>query len=147
MKKFLYIIGILLLIVLVCIPFIINKKYSGYKEISYSEFKEKVEKNETFVLIVGRTGCSGCNSLKEILNKDYSLKYAKDLTLYYIDTHKDHMSEDDYIEFNSIIHYDYTPTAIIMENGKFDNNNIILQGSDEYDSMIRTLKKKGLLKG
>ena len=63
----------------------------GLKKLSYKEYQEKIDNNESFVFIVERTSCSHCQNFMPVAEK-----FAKDenLPMYYIDT--DEMSEEDW---------------------------------------------------
>lgn len=115
----------------------------GYTEISYKDLESKVENKETFALFIGRTSCSSCDVFKNILNDAYAKEYAKESTIYYIDT--DALTDEEYKEFHSKYSYSGTPTVTIITDGKFSPNDSVT-GSDKYNDMIDKMKSKGLLK-
>ena len=56
-----------------------QKNKEKYIDISYDEYKEKISKNESFVLFLYQTGCSHCESFEPKLNNIIS---TYDLTIY-----------------------------------------------------------------
>ncbi len=83
------------------------------KEIDYKELKEKVDKKESFILVVTRTDCSHCEAfkpkLKEVLKSNKIIAYE-------IPTDK--LSEDDAKEFKKDYNVLGTPTTIFLKNGE-----------------------------
>ena len=78
MKKFLLIISIVILsLTTAC-----GNKLTTYTEISYKEYLEKIENEDTFPLVIGSESCSACALFKgtmETIIKDYQKE------VYYID--------------------------------------------------------------
>ena len=74
MKKILFLITSLLLLT--------GCSKGKLSEISYNEFKTKLDNKEEFVLVIGRASCGHCLDYKETLNKVFE-KYK--VTLYYVD--------------------------------------------------------------
>ena len=70
MKKFLLIISIVILsLTTAC-----GNKLTTYTEISYKEYLEKIENEDTFPLVIGSERCSACALFKgtmETIIKDY----------------------------------------------------------------------------
>ena len=115
----------------------------GYEEISYNTLNQKTNNGETFALFIGRESCSACTIFKGILNNSYAKEYAKEATIYYIDTDK--LTDNEYAEFNSKYSYTATPTITIIVNGKFSTLNSV-EGTGSYSDMIDMMKNKGLLR-
>ncbi len=55
----------------------------GLHELSYSEYKEKVDNNESFVLIIERATCSHCVSFMPVAEE---FAKTEGLPMYYVDT-------------------------------------------------------------
>lgn len=68
----------------------------GLQKLSYSQYKEKIDNNESFVFIVERTTCSHCANYMPVAEK-----FAKDdgVPMYYIDT--DEMSNEDWSDLGT----------------------------------------------
>lgn len=114
----------------------------GYKEISYTDLKAKVNNKETFALFIGKSSCGACTIFKSILNNNYASKYASKATIYYVDTDK--LTDSEYAEFNNTYAYEVTPTVAILVNGKFSKDNTV-SGTNGFSDMIEIMKKQGLL--
>ena len=69
---------------------------AGLKELSYSEYKEKIDNNESFVFIVERATCSHCVSFMPVAEE---FAKSENVPLYYVDTDK--FEEDEWAEFES----------------------------------------------
>lgn len=68
---------------------------AGLKKLSYSEYKSKVDNNESFVFIVERTTCSHCANFMPVAEE-----FAKNegVPMYYIDT--DEMENDEWSDLD-----------------------------------------------
>ena len=88
---------------------------SGLHQLTYGEFKEKVDNDEEFVIIIERASCSHCVTYMPIAKE-----FAKEnkVPLYYVDT--DTFSEEDWKTFETSIDYFEdaeswgTPTTIVL---------------------------------
>lgn len=134
---------IFLLLLLVVTIFMTGCGRKGYEEITYSDLKDRVANEETVVLFIGRETCSACSVFKGVLNDKYAKEYSSEATIYYIDLDK--LSDEEKIEFGSTYNFSATPTVTILVDGKFSNSNSVT-GSDSYNSMIKLMKDKGILK-
>ena len=122
------IVGLVLVIIIGCFVMKGEKYVPGYKlplalkgevglhELSYKEFKEKVDNDEEFVVIIERATCSYCVQFMPIAED-----FAKDnkVPMYYVDT--DTFSEDEWKEFEKSINFfkeagdDWgTPTTVVL---------------------------------
>lgn len=63
----------------------------GLHKLSYSEYQEKIDNKETFVVIIERTSCSHCQNFMPVAEEFAS---SNNVPMYYIDT--DEMEEDDW---------------------------------------------------
>lgn len=97
------------------LPLTLNGE-GGLHQLTYSEYKEKIDNNESFVFIVERATCSHCVNFMPVAEK-----FAKDnnLPMYYVDT--DTFNESDWSEFeksNSFFKKNSnswgTPTTIVL---------------------------------
>lgn len=140
MKKnsnLIWIIAIVILVLLLAF-LIINKAISkgNLVELTYDEFVQKIDNEESFVLCVSRTTCSHCATYKpklESVAKDYAID------LYYIDIDK--YSEEEQEEFEKIINFnDTTPTTVFLREGKETTTSNRLVGDASTSRIIDKLK-------
>ncbi len=84
------------------------------EEITYSEFKERVNKKEKSVILVGRDDCSHCISYKPVITK-VAQEYK--FNVYYINTNtiKD---ANDFDALWDFLGASGTPTTAIVAEGK-----------------------------
>ena len=145
MKKnnnLIWIIAIVILVLLVAF-LIINKAISkgDLVELTYDEFTEKIDNEESFVLCVSRTTCSHCATYKpklENVAKDYGID------LYYIDIDK--YSEEEQDEFEKIINFnDSTPTTVFLRNGKETTASNRINGDVSTSRIIDKLKSNDFI--
>ena len=89
-----------------------NLKTTGVKEINITEFKEKIDNKESFIVVITQEGCSHCESYLPTLRR-IANKYQ--ITFYSMDEKK--WSNDDTKYFKSIANFDgATPTTFFIEN-------------------------------
>lgn len=144
-KKGLIVIITLFVIVLAFILVLVFKninKENYLIDISYNELKEKIDNEETFVLYIGKEGCSACEDFnpkfKSIINK-YKIK------TYYLDLAKYSDEEEKYVVKN--ISFSGTPTVLFMINGKDSlNSDTKIVGNISEDKIITKLKNRGYIK-
>lgn len=145
MKKnnnLIWIIAIVILVLLVAF-LIINKAISkgDLVELTYDEFTEKIDNEESFVLCISLTTCSHCATYKpklESVAKDYGID------LYYIDIDK--YSEEEQDEFEKIINFnDSTPTTVFLKNGKETTASNRINGDVSTSRIIDKLKSNDFI--
>lgn len=122
-------------------------KLKTYEEITYNEYVEKVENEESFILFIGSATCSHCNDYKskvEKIVKDYQIM------IYYIDINK--FTDEQLNKFKTQINFSGTPTTVFIENGKekTDSNGNVspyrINGNVDYNKLIKKLQKAGYIK-
>ena len=114
---------------------------SNLEKISYKEYKNLIENNETFVLEVMRTDCSHCQTLKpklEEITKEYDIKIK------YINLNT--LTEKELDDFIEIINTDSTPTIIFYEDGEEKSMATRLIGSAPKNKIITKFKDMGYIK-
>ena len=140
MKKIIYTLIISLFILTGCT----NNKYD---EISYTKLSNMLDNNESFILFIGSSTCTHCDSYKITVNKIID-KYKIDIK--YIDVSK--FSNDEIEKFNEIIDYNGTPTTAFIKDGKeycgeSDNCSYYrIRGNQDYETVVNKLKQKGYIK-
>lgn len=144
-KKAIIIIIILSLIIIGIIATLLLKnlnKTNYIQDISYKELTEKMDNNESFVLYIGREGCSACESFNpkftDIVNK-YKIR------VYYLDLAKYTDEEIKFVTQN--INFTGTPTVVFMIDGKDSlNSDTKIVGNISEDRIITKLKNRGYIK-
>lgn len=145
MKKnsnLIWIIAIVILVLLLAF-LIINKAISkgNLVELTYDEFVQKIDNEESFVLCISLTTCSHCATYKpklESVAKDYAID------LYYIDIDK--YSEEEQEEFEKIINFnDSTPTTVFLKNGKETTASNRINGDVSTSRIIDKLKSNDFI--
>lgn len=145
MKKnsnLIWIIAIVILVLLLSF-LIINKAISkgNLVELTYDEFVQKIDNEESFVLCISLTTCSHCATYKpklESVAKDYGID------LYYIDIDK--YSGEEQEEFEKIINFnDSTPTTVFLKNGKETTASNRINGDVSTSRIIDKLKSNDFI--
>lgn len=117
---------------------VLGKSY--FNEIKYKEVIEKIENDESFILVVSQTTCSHCTSYKPKIEK-VANKYK--INIYYIDV--DLLSEEEDKEFSSYISYDGTPATIFIKNGEETSVATRINGDASTEKIERKLKSNGFI--
>ena len=133
MKKIIAIILISLLVVTGCSCS--NKKTTI--EISYEEYKEKIDKEESFVLLIWRTGCAHCETFEPKLDEVIS---EYNLTVYSLDI--SNLSSVEYEKLKNKTFVSGTPSLVIFEKGKKKDR---LVGDKSKDRVITLFKNNGYI--
>ena len=87
---------------------------AGLHQITYNDYKQKVENGDAFIVIIERAGCGYCVQYMPIVE---DVANEKKIPIYYIDT--DTLSSDEYTELSTTNNYlkrnDWgTPTTLFM---------------------------------
>ena len=130
-----------LIICLVVIIMVLNNKNDYYKEITFSEYKELIKNEETFILYVHQTGCSHCNTFsprlkKVVRNNKIDNCYGLNLS---------EMTKDELMEFSSSVSVTGTPTTIFFYDGVEDEYDHVV-GVKTEKVLTNKLKNKGFIK-
>ena len=113
-------------------------------EITFDEYNKKVTNEESFVLVVGSTGCNHCANYRETLKEvieDYEVE------IYYIDRYN--FTNEQKSKFLARINFDnndiMTPTTVCIENGREKSKRNRLKGEVPKQIVIEYLKEMGLI--
>lgn len=112
---------------------------NSLQDMSYNDFKEKIENKETFVAYVSRTGCSHCEAYEPILRKvlkDYGL------TVYKINLANLTTSEENAV--TKKVGLEGTPTLIYIKEGKADIDGSLV-GESTYENTEDFFKTIGYI--
>lgn len=87
---------------------------AGLHQITYSDYEEKVENGDAFIVIIERAGCSYCVQYMPIVEE---VAKEKKIPIYYIDT--DTLTNDEYTDLSTTNNYLKrnewgTPTTLFM---------------------------------
>ena len=111
-------------------------------ELSYKELSKKLEKKESFILVVTRTDCSHCAVYKPKLKQ-----VLKDYNIIGYEIAADKLSTKDKSAFNDIANVSGTPTTIFIVNGEEETTTNRLVGDVPTERIISRLKSQGYIKG
>ena len=109
------IVAVVLVIGLTIYAFIKDAKTEEHiEEITYSEFKDKVDGSKKSVILVGRNDCSHCVSFKPVITK---VAEEYDFTVYYINTNNI-TNQEDFDALWNFLGAEGTPTTAVVQDGK-----------------------------
>lgn len=139
---------ILILFIGIITLFTVGCGHGSIDEITYNEYKEMVENEESFILFIGSHECSHCAefeiTLEKVIDK-YSVHFK------YIDIAN--LSNEDYAALKKDITFTGTPTTVFIEDGVDNSCNVFtcdkekrIDGALDYDTVIARLKSKGYIK-
>lgn len=117
-----------------------GEKYTTYVDMTYKELEQKLENKETFAFVIGRDGCSGCESYKVTMDK---LIKEKQIPIYYLKTNN--LTEEEYNKLSSLFYFQYTPTTIFIKDGEEKTTYDRIIGSVDAKVVIKKLEKYNLL--
>ena len=135
------------IIVLVCVfllvtAFIIDsiagKNY--FTEISDNKIIEKIENDESFILLVSQTTCSHCASYKPKL-EEVANEYK--INVYYIDV--DLLTGDEDKNLKKYVNYDSTPITVFIKNGEETTAATRINGDASREKIIKKFKSNGFI--
>ena len=142
-RELLIILGLAIIVIGFVIAIFINDGNKYLIDISYKELVKKIENKESFILYVGKEGCSACETFnpkfKNVINK-YKV------TAYYLDLAKYSDEEKEYVVDN--VSFKGTPTVVFMEKGKdsLSSDTKIVGANISEDKIIEKLKNRGYIK-
>ena len=138
-KKFFLIITSIIFILL-AIFFIFKENRIYLKEITYSEYKNKINNKESFIIYFKQNGCSHCASFTPVFEKvlnDYKV------TAYFINF--SNLSDEDNKSLSNDITISGTPTVVFIKDGKELSGLYRIEGEKERDIIINKLIKTGYI--
>ena len=111
----------------------------GLNEITYEEYKNMVENNDAFIVVIERTGCSWCQQYMPIMEE---VAKEKKVAITYINT--DNLTEDELNELQTTNKYLKknqwgTPTTIFMLGDRIVDS---IGGYVEKDSIVAFLQDR-----
>lgn len=118
-----------------------GNKLTTYEEINYKTMMEMFEEKQSFILFIGSSDCTHCDSYKETLNKVISKYQVK---INYIDISKLTLEEN--VKLKVFVNYTGTPTTAFIEQGVETSMYDRIDGDKPMSKVIEKLKKKGYIK-
>lgn len=91
-----------------------TEKYETYQELTYEDYTEKINKKESFIILLYQTGCSHCESFEPKLNR--IIKYYN-LSIYALNLAN--LSDKEYEIVKNKTFISGTPTTVYIENGSY----------------------------
>lgn len=112
-----------------------------YLEITMDDYV-KLMKKDTFVVVIGRTGCSFCDKYKPVMNEIID---EYDTMMYYVDIA--YFAEDDFTTLTNSASYLSenewgTPLTLVFKKGKFTE---AFSGYAEKPTIVNFLKDAGVI--
>lgn len=118
-----------------------SKKLTGYIEISYNDFNNKKEAEDTFPLVIGSSSCSACAMYKPVMEQfisDYQVE------VFYIDLSK--LTDEEYNKLKTEISFSGTPTTVFYEQGKLTSYYDRIDEAVSIDKVKIKFSEKGYIK-
>ena len=110
-------------------------------ELTIDQLEEKLNKKESFILVISQTTCSHCAEYKPRLKKVLA-KY--DIVGYYIE--KDLLNEEETIRLNNIANISGTPATIFIVDGAEGSTATRISGAKSTEAIISRLEAMGYIK-
>lgn len=109
-------------------------------EIKYDEVIEKVNNEDSFILLISQTTCTHCKDYKLKLN-DVAREYGLDI--YYIEVNL--LTKEQYDAFKKYFNFDGTPQTVFVIDGyeKTSANRIV--GDVSTEKIINKFKSNGFI--
>ena len=132
------IVCVLLLIGAVIADKMLSKSY--LEEIKYDKLVEKIEKKDSFILLLSQTECSHCLAFKPKLEQ---VANEFKIHMYYLET--DLLDEDAYAELKKKFSFSGTPTTVFVVNGEETSAATRINGEVSREKIINKLKSNGFI--
>ncbi len=110
-------------------------------DISFNEFKEKMDNKDTFALYIGNENCSHCLSYLPTLK---SVLDSYDITIYHLDNSK--LTDEEDSLFKNYASISGTPTVIFITNGEEETTLNRIVGEASFDATKERFKTNGYIK-
>lgn len=130
------------ILIILCALFLVGCSNPKYTEISVTQFQEKLDAKESFILVIGSDTCSACKSYEPIMQK---VMKDTNLEIFYINLHV--LSDEDYSKIYSSYVVTSTPTTLFFKDGVETSTYDRIVGAVDYDEVIKKLEKLGYIGG
>lgn len=130
------------ILIILCTLFLVGCFNPKYTEISVTQFQEKLDAKESFILVIGSDTCSACKSYEPTMQK---VMKDTNLEIFYINLHV--LSDEDYSKIYSSYVVTSTPTTLFFKDGVETSTYDRIVGAVDYDEVIKKLEKLGYIGG
>ncbi|HIS90279.1 MAG TPA: thioredoxin family protein [Candidatus Faecisoma merdavium] len=130
------------ILIILCALFLVGCSNPKYTEISVTQFQEKLDAKESFILVIGSDTCSACKSYEPTMQK---VMKDTNLEIFYINLHV--LSDEDYSKIYSSYVVTSTPTTLFFKDGVETSTYDRIVGAVDYDEVIKKLEKLGYIGG
>jgi len=130
------------ILIIICALFLVGCSNPKYTEISVTQFQEKLDAKESFILVIGSDTCSACKSYEPTMQK---VMKDTNLEIFYINLHV--LSDEDYSKIYSSYVVTSTPTTLFFKDGVETSTYDRIVGAVDYDEVIKKLEKLGYIGG
>lgn len=130
------------ILIILCALFLVGCSNPKYTEISVTQFQEKLDAKESFILVIGSDTCSACKSYEPTMQK---VMKDTNLEIFYINLHV--LSDEDYSKIYSSYVVTSTPTTFFFKDGVETSTYDRIVGAVDYDEVIKKLEKLGYIGG
>ena len=137
-NKFLIITTAIIVILFAIIIVFSENPDDYYKEISYKELTELIDKKESFPLLVKKDGCGYCQTFEPKF-KNVAVSY--EVKSYYINL--SNLNDEERTSFDEILEVSGTPTVFFFKNGSTMKN--IIEGDRDKKIIINQFKRSGFV--
>ena len=114
---------------------------NNFKDLSYSELKDKLKANETFFFVVVKDGCQYCEAyepiVEEVTEENNIVGYKFNIS---------NLDDEEYEAFYEEYKVDSTPTTIFVEKGKEVSIMKRITGSVSKEKLTEKLKSMNYIK-
>ena len=128
------------ILIILCALFLVGCSNPKYTEISVTQFQEKLDAKESFILVIGSDTCSACKSYEPTMQK---VMKDTNLEIFYINLHV--LSDEDYSKIYSSYVVTSTPTTLFFKDGVETSTYDRIVGAVDYDEVIKKLEKLGYI--
>lgn len=108
--------------------------------LTFKELQKKIDKKDSFILVITQEECSHCMEYKPVLKSvltEYDI-YAYELSL-------DKLSKKETAQLKDIANTSGTPNTVFIENGEEKNTSSRITGNKSKDKIISRLKAMGYI--
>ena len=142
-NKINFFIVLIIIIAVIIVAFIFLKKnYTNQNviKLSIADLKQKIDNNESFIMVITQDTCSHCHAFLPVLNKVGS---QYNVTFYEVS--QTNLSDDDYTYLKNVANISGTPTTVFIENGKEKSTLNRLEGEVQEYRLVEKLKNMGYI--
>ena len=130
------------ILIILCALFLVGCSNPKYTEISVTQFQEKLDAKESFILVIGSDTCSACKSYEPTMQK---VMKDTNLDIFYINLHV--LSDEDYSKIYSSYVVTSTPTTLFFKDGVETSTYDRIVGAVDNNEVIKKIEKLGYIGG